>query len=434
MVLKTLAQLDRASGVRFEVIVVENNTCDPNLLSVVDDYCTTRSPQFRFIRAGRLPGAKGEALNVALAHTDPCAEAIAVVDSDYLLQPWFLALAISELERDPSVAFVQAPQDYRNMPSAGAGRGRYWEYAQFFAAGMRIRARRNAILMHGTMAVIRRTALEEAGGWAHWCVTEDSELGLRILARGHRAVYLTESHGRGLMPLTSADYRQQRRRWVTGGAQTLRRHWRLLLLPRSGELTMTQKLHHLQGWLPWARDGLQVLAIAPVFALTGAAATGVSVPWTAPLGAGLVVVFAHVVIRQALLMPRLLSLGSGDAARMAVVTTGLMWPIGTAWLVGTLTGRGQFTRTPKARALTSRSCAAEIRAGLCGALCLGLGTTAVLRDDTLAWLAAGCICLGLQILAGAYGATILAGEPEVDAEPVRNAPSRAMPPALQSSG
>jgi len=43
---------------------------------------------------------------------------------------------------------------------------------------------RDAALTVRTMCLIRRTALEEAGGWAEWCVTEDSELALRIHALG----------------------------------------------------------------------------------------------------------------------------------------------------------------------------------------------------------------------------------------------------------
>ena len=60
----------------------------------------------------------------------------------------------------------------------------YWEYKCFFRTTMVSYNERDAALTVRTMCLIRRTALEEAGGWAEWCVTEDSELALRIHALG----------------------------------------------------------------------------------------------------------------------------------------------------------------------------------------------------------------------------------------------------------
>ena len=73
----------------------------------------------------------------------------------------------------------------------------YAEYRGFFYIGMITRNERNAIIQHGTMTLIRRRVLDEVGGWAEWCITEDAELGLRILAQGHEAVYVPRSSGRG---------------------------------------------------------------------------------------------------------------------------------------------------------------------------------------------------------------------------------------------
>jgi len=56
-----------------------------------------------------------------------------------------------------------------------------WEYAGFFDIGMVHRNERNAIIQHGTMTLVRRSALDALGGWAQWCVCEDAELGLRLM-------------------------------------------------------------------------------------------------------------------------------------------------------------------------------------------------------------------------------------------------------------
>ena len=114
------------------------------------------------------------------------------------------------------------PQNYRFIGSDFFSRGCYWEYWQFFEIGMVLRAERNAAMLHGTMCLINKKALASVGGWGEWCLTEDSELGLRILCAGYQGVYLKKSYGYGLLPFKFIDYKRQRWRWVIGGAQQLR--------------------------------------------------------------------------------------------------------------------------------------------------------------------------------------------------------------------
>jgi hypothetical protein len=127
----------------------------------------------------------------------------------------------------------------------------------------------------GTMSLIRRAALQRAGGWAEWCLTEDSELAVRIHAAGYRSVYLTEPYGRGLIPETFEGYRAQRYRWTFGPVQELCRHWRLFVpgrLGTPGALTPGQKLHHANHGLDVASIGLRALC----FPLAAAAAASMA--------------------------------------------------------------------------------------------------------------------------------------------------------------
>ena len=47
-----------------------------------------------------------------------------------------------------------------------------------------------------------KAALEEVGGWAEWCITEDTELGLRLFEAGFEAAYIPQTMGAGLEPDT----------------------------------------------------------------------------------------------------------------------------------------------------------------------------------------------------------------------------------------
>ena len=124
---------------------------------------------------------------------------------------------------------MQAPQDYRDANDDLFKRLCFWEYAGFFHLGMKTRDEKNAIIQHGTMALIRKSALIEVGGWGEWCITEDAELGLRLFKAGYRAVYTEHSYGKGLMPDSFDAYRKQRYRWAYGAMTIMKRHMRDLL-------------------------------------------------------------------------------------------------------------------------------------------------------------------------------------------------------------
>ncbi|WP_236033767.1 glycosyltransferase [Belnapia mucosa] len=255
LVRQTLEALAALDYPEFEVLVVENNTADPALWQPVERLCARLGPRFRFLRLGPWPGFKAGALNAALRATAPEAELVGVIDADYVVAPdW--ARRMAPYFADPAIGFTQNPQDYRDGGENVFKRLLFWDYAGFFQAGMVTRAARNAIIQHGTMVLIRRSALEEAGGWAEWCICEDAELGLRLLRGGWRGIYVPESLGRGLMPDDFAAWCRQRQRWAHGAVQILRRHAGALANPRRSELTRGQRWHFATGWAAWLGDAM----------------------------------------------------------------------------------------------------------------------------------------------------------------------------------
>lgn len=160
---------------------------------------------------------------------------------------------------------MQAPHAYRQHTSNRILRWADWEYKVFFTTGVVALKEHNAGLTVGTMSLIRREALERAGGWVKWCLTEDSELSVRIHALGYDSVYLTEPQGWGLIPDSFAAYRKQRFRWTYGPVQELRQHWRLFVPERLGgvrsELSWRQKIHHGNHGLDVACISIRALAL-----------------------------------------------------------------------------------------------------------------------------------------------------------------------------
>ena len=153
------------------------------------------------------------------------------------------------------------------------------EYAGFFDIGMVQRNEANAIIVHGTMCLIRRAALEAAGGWSSDTICEDTDLGLTMLEHGWQAHYTNRRYGHGLLPDSFEAYKKQRHRWAYGGFQILKKHWRRFL-PGASRLTRDQKREFALGWLNWlgAESLGVVVAILNLVWVPVVAFLGIAVP------------------------------------------------------------------------------------------------------------------------------------------------------------
>lgn len=247
VVIRTLNALAKLEYSHYEVIVIDNNTQDQALWRPLEAHCHTLGSRFRFIHVENLSGAKAGALNYILPQVVMDAELIAVVDSDYEVEPDFLQRLVGFFH-DDQIGFVQTSHDYRSWKQGLYQKSCYWEYMPTYKHLLPTLNEWSAAFTVGTMCLIRRTALEAAGGWAEWCLTEDSELAIRIHALGYKSIVIADTFGRGLIPETFADYKKQRFRWTAGPAQQLKHHYRLLLsnlFEKKTAMSRTQKFFEL---------------------------------------------------------------------------------------------------------------------------------------------------------------------------------------------
>ncbi len=258
MLKQTLDALARLNYPNFECVVVINNTPDPAYWMPVEEHCRVLGERFKFARADQLEGFKAGALRLALMHTAPDAEVIGVIDADYVVHSDWLRDLVPHF-RDPLVALVQAPQDHRDGARSVMHHAMNGEYAGFFDIGMVQRNEANAIIVHGTMCLMRRSALDQAGGWSSDTICEDTDLGLTMLEQGWHAHYTNKRYGHGLLPDSFDAYKKQRHRWAYGGFQILKKHWRRFL-PAGSRLTRDQKREFALGWLNWL--GAETIGVA----------------------------------------------------------------------------------------------------------------------------------------------------------------------------
>lgn len=261
VVINTLTKLSKLDYPNFEVLVVDNNTTDENLWKPVKKACQNLGTRFRFFHVEGIEGAKAGALNFALTKTAHDATVIGVIDSDYEAAPNFLNSLAGYFD-DPKIGFVQTPHDYRDWENNAYLRMCYFEYKIFFHTTMVAFNEYGSALTVGTMCLIRKQALKDAGKWAEWCVTEDSELAIRIHALGYSSVYVDQTFGRGLIPETFAGYKTQRDRWTAGPVQEFKHHFNLLMVSPwqiPSLLTFTQRLHHFNHGLDRFNVGVSAL-------------------------------------------------------------------------------------------------------------------------------------------------------------------------------
>ena len=354
LVIETLASLKQLDYPSYEVIVLDNNTADPALWRPVEAFCAEAG--LRFVHLENWPGYKSGALNHGLEILDPRTEIIAIVDADFIVDRDWLKQSVGYFA-DPKAGIVQTAQGFRSEIDTGFFHRLGLVFQTFDVIAQPSRNERNGIIFSGTMGLIRRSALLEAGGWGEWCVTEDAELSLRILGRGYTATFVERIFGHGVMPLTFAALKSQRFRWCFGGIQILRKHWRLLATGRSVDergtqlhLTRGQQYDFLAGGLQWFGAPLTAVFGGLLIAGITAKLLGFDV-MLRPLTGFFVVVPALLLITglvRALWALRLrLDATTVDALGVFLIFMSMTWAVTLACFKGMIQMQGAFLRTPK---------------------------------------------------------------------------------------
>ena len=114
----------------------------------------------------------------------------------------------------------------------------------------------DSVVCCGTSFVVRRTALETAGGLVTDSICEDYFTGIRLSATGYRLVYLDEKLSAGLAAENIEAHLNQRLRWARGTLQAFFIDSNPLTIRG---LTFVQRLSHLEGLLHWFTSLTKVL-------------------------------------------------------------------------------------------------------------------------------------------------------------------------------
>lgn len=191
--------------------------------------------------------AKAGNLNHAMKLTN--GELITVFDCDHVATRIFLQATVGAFLQDPKLALIQTPHYFyspdpfeRNL---SVGRDIPNEGALFYGPIQRGNDFWNATFFCGSCAVIRRSALEEIGGFAVETVTEDAHTALKMQRRGWKSAFLDIPLAAGLATERLVLHVIQRTRWARGMTQIFRTDNPLL----GRGLTWQQRLCYLSAML-----------------------------------------------------------------------------------------------------------------------------------------------------------------------------------------
>jgi cellulose synthase/poly-beta-1,6-N-acetylglucosamine synthase-like glycosyltransferase len=172
-------------------------------------------------REGFKAGALQEGLKCANG------ELIAIFDADFIPPAGFLRRTVPYFV-DKELAMVQTRWTYVNRNYSALTEVEAILLDGHFAIEHSSRFRSGLFFnFNGTAGIWRREAIEDAGGWEHDTLTEDTDLSYRAQLRGWHFLYLPEIECPSELPVEMNAFKSQQARWAKGLMQTAKK-----ILPR----------------------------------------------------------------------------------------------------------------------------------------------------------------------------------------------------------
>jgi cellulose synthase/poly-beta-1,6-N-acetylglucosamine synthase-like glycosyltransferase len=209
-----------------QIQVLDDSTDEthPYTERLCNEYAAAGLPieyRHRTNRRGYKAGALQEGLETATG------EFIAIFDADFLLPTDFLKRTV-HFFTDPEVGVVQTRWSYLNKEFSILTQVEAMLLDGHFVLEHGARCGSGLFFnFNGTAGILRRSMIDDAGGWQHETLTEDSDLSYRAQLNGWRFVYLPGLDCPSELPAETYSFQTQQVRWAKGLTQVA-----IKLLPR----------------------------------------------------------------------------------------------------------------------------------------------------------------------------------------------------------
>jgi 1,2-diacylglycerol 3-beta-glucosyltransferase len=228
---KMLCELDYPAC-RYELWVIDDNSTDRT--GILLDQMKAQYRQLHVLHRGAgASGGKSGALNQVLPLTQ--GEIVAVFDADAQVTDDLLRRVLPLFDR-PQVGAVQV----RKSVLAYSHPNNFWIRGQVAEMALDTYIQRQRVTiggigeLRGNGQFVRRTALNQCGGWNEETITDDLDLTLRLHCHGWDidVVPFPAVEEEGITEAVALWH--QRNRWIEGGYQRYLDYWRPLMRNRMG--------------------------------------------------------------------------------------------------------------------------------------------------------------------------------------------------------
>ena len=152
---------------------------------------------------------------------------VAIFDADFLPEADFLRRTVPYFQ-NREIGMVQARWTYLNRDYSLLTQVETILLDGHFVVEHGGRSRRGTFFnFNGTAGVWRREAIDDAGGWQHDTLTEDTDLSYRAQLAGWKFLYLPDIECASELPVDMNGFKAQQARWAKGLMQTAKK-----ILPR----------------------------------------------------------------------------------------------------------------------------------------------------------------------------------------------------------
>ena len=192
-------------------------------------------------REGFKAGALQEGLKSAAG------EFVAIFDADFIPPADFLRRTVPYFN-DPKLAMVQTRWTYVNRDYSALTEVEAIILDGHFAIEHSSRFRSGLFFnFNGTAGIWRRNAIEDAGGWQHDTLTEDTDLSYRAQMKGWQFLYLPEIECPSELPVEMNGFKSQQARWAKGLMQTAKKILPRVLRSNVPSKVKAEAIFHLTG-------------------------------------------------------------------------------------------------------------------------------------------------------------------------------------------
>jgi cellulose synthase/poly-beta-1,6-N-acetylglucosamine synthase-like glycosyltransferase len=167
-------------------------------------------------RSGFKAGALAHGLRLAKG------DFIAIFDADFVPPPDFLQATIPYFQDRPGLGLIQTRWGHLNADYSPLTRAQALALDGLFVVEQTARYHAGLFMnFNGTAGVLRKSCIEEAGGWQGDTVSEDLDLSYRVQLLGWQCLYLPQVVALAEIPPQVAALKRQQFRWAKGSIQVL---------------------------------------------------------------------------------------------------------------------------------------------------------------------------------------------------------------------